>query len=536
MKIFHRKPLQRVAHGRFIQSSGRALNGLLGHVCHKCSKKDDGTTSKGHNSAGCTCLHRFYSPSNHDSTSATNDTEDLDARPEGHCYVHCSHHLDNTEKLASDTDHHHHRRSSVHHKLKVWLQSGHIGIHGKYGHKFELGVPIAGKHLSIEDTNPRWPDWLAHVAPEAVQGWCPRRSDSFEKLGKIGQGTYSNVYKGRDLITGKFVALKKVHFVNMDPESVRFMAREIHILRKLNHPNIIKLEGIIISSDSESLYLVFEYMEHDLVGLSATPGLKFTEPQVKCLLQQLLNGLHHCHSNGILHRDMKASNILIDGNGVLKIADFGLATTFDPYNQQPLTSRVATLWYRPPELLLGATKYGPSIDMWSTGCILAELFGGKPILPGRTEVEQIHKIFKLCGSPCDDYWNKLEVPQTGIFKPGCKYGRCIAETFKDFPQSAVVLLDSLLALEPEARGTAASVLRSDFFRTKPHACSPSSLPKCPPGKEYDVRLRIEESRRQKKASQSVRGSQSVISENKNLKINRAGNGPDRSKNNEASQF
>lgn len=122
----------------------------------------------------------------------------------------------------------------------------------------------------------------------------------------------------------------------------------------------------------------------------------FTRTQVKCLLQQLLSGLDHCHSNGVLHRDMKCSNLLIDRNGVLKIADFGLATSFDPDKQQPLTSRVATLWYRPPELLLGATKYGPSVDMWSTGCILAELLAGKPILPGRTEVQATAANFTLC--------------------------------------------------------------------------------------------------------------------------------------------
>jgi len=97
---------------------------------------------------------------------------------------------------------------------------------------------------------------------------------------QIGQGTYSSVYRARDLETGKIVALKKVRFVNMDPESVRFMAREIHILRRLDHPNVIKLEGIVTSRISCSLYLVFEYMDHDLAGLAATPGTKFTEPQV----------------------------------------------------------------------------------------------------------------------------------------------------------------------------------------------------------------------------------------------------------------
>lgn len=108
--------------------------------------------------------------------------------------------------------------------------------------------------------------------------------------------------------------------------------------------------------------------------------------QVKCFMQQLLSGLEHCHSRGVLHRDIKGSNLLIDNNGILRIADFGLATFFHPGQTQPLTSRVVTLWYRPPELLLGATEYSGTVDLWSTGCILAELFAGKPIMPGRTEV------------------------------------------------------------------------------------------------------------------------------------------------------
>ena len=116
----------------------------------------------------------------------------------------------------------------------------------------------------------------------------------------------------------------------MDPDSVRFMAREIHILRRLDHPNVIRLEGIVTSRLSHSLYLVFEYMEHDLAGLAALSGQRFTEPQVKCLMRQILEGLSHCHARGVLHRDIKGSNLLIDDNGLLQIADFGLATFFDP--------------------------------------------------------------------------------------------------------------------------------------------------------------------------------------------------------------
>lgn len=352
-----------------------------------------------------------------------------------------------------------------------------------------------------------WPSWLTNVAKEAVRGWLPRRADSFEKLDKIGQGTYSIVYKARDLETGKIVALKKVRFVNIDPESVRFMAREIYILRRLDHPNVVKLEGLVSSRMSCSLYLVFEYMEHDLAGLAATPGIKFTESQIKCYMQQLLSGLDHCHSHGVLHRDIKGANLLIDNNGILKIADFGLATFFNPDQTQPLTSRVVTLWYRPPELLLGATEYGVSVDLWSAGCVLAELFAGKPIMPGKTEVEQLHKIFKLCGSPSEEFWRKFKLPHATIFKPQQPYRRCVGEAFKNFPPSAVALLDRLLAVEPADRGTASSALKSEFFTTKPLACDPSSLPKYPPCKEYDARRR-DEARRQRAAAIKGHGSES----------------------------
>ncbi|KAF7834057.1 putative serine/threonine-protein kinase [Senna tora] len=364
-------------------------------------------------------------------------------------------------------------------------------------------------------TQQGWPSWLMAVAGDAIRDWTPRRANTFEKIAKIGQGTYSNVYKARDLLTGKIVALKKVRFDNLEPESVKFMAREILVLRRLDHPNVVKLEGLVTSRMSCSLYLVFEYMEHDLAGLAAGQGVKFTEPQefdvvpgavwavlgpmiaVKCYMKQLLSGLEHCHSQGVLHRDIKGSNLLIDDEGILKIADFGLATFYDPTQKQPMTSRVVTLWYRPPELLLGATFYGVGIDLWSAGCILGELLTGKPIMPGRTEVEQLHKIFKLCGSPSDDYWKKYRLPNATLFKPQQPYKRCILETFKDFPPSSLPLMETFLAIDPVDRGTALDALNSEFFTTEPYACEPSSLPKYPPSKELDVKLRDEEARRQK---------------------------------------
>ncbi|KAK7257433.1 hypothetical protein RIF29_31414 [Crotalaria pallida] len=340
-----------------------------------------------------------------------------------------------------------------------------------------------------------WPAWLSSVAGEAIKGWIPRSANTFERLHKIGQGTYSTVYKARDVTNQKIVALKRVRFDNLDPESVKFMAREIHVLRRLDHPNIIKLEGLITSSTSRSLYLVFEYMEHDLTGLASNPAIKFSEPQLKCYMQQLLSGLDHCHSNGVLHRDIKGSNLLIDNNGVLKIADFGLASYFDPHHSVPLTSRVVTLWYRPPELLLGANHYGVAVDLWSAGCILGELYTGRPILPGKTEVEQLHRIFKLCGSPSEDYWLKLRLPRSTVFKPPHHYRHCVAETFKEYPSPAVRLIETLLSVDPAHRGTAAAALKSEFFTSEPLACDPSSLPKYPPSKEIDAKLRDESTRR-----------------------------------------
>ncbi|XP_064934496.1 probable serine/threonine-protein kinase At1g09600 isoform X2 [Musa acuminata AAA Group] len=345
------------------------------------------------------------------------------------------------------------------------LQPGSVVVNMEALEEQNLVISRISDGFNFEHVAAGWPSWLTAVAGDAVKGWLPRRADSFDNFNKIGQGTYSSVYKARDLETGKTVALKKVRFDNTDPESVRFMAREIYILRRLDHPNVVKLEALVTSKMSCDLYLVFEYMEHDISGLVATSCVKFTEPQVKCYMQQLLCGLDHCHGRGVLHRDIKGSNLLIDNNGILKIADFGLATFYNPDQKQELTSRVVTLWYRPPELLLGATEYGVAVDMWSTGCIIAELLAGRPIMPGKTEVEQLHKIFKLCGSPSEEFWRTSKLPH-----------------------------------DPAIRGTAASALHSEFFTTKPFACDPSSLPKYPPSKEYDAKLQNEKARRLSKSS------------------------------------
>lgn len=363
---------------------------------------------------------------------------------------------------------------------------------------FSLSLKFGGavkNQVGAEQCAAGWPSWLSAAAGEAIHGWVPLRADSFEKLEKIGQGTYSSVFRARENATGKIVALKKVRFDNFHPESVRFMAREITILRKLDHPNIIKLHGLITSRLSCSIYLVFDYMEHDLAGLVSCPEVKFTESQVKCFMQQLLYGLDYCHRRGVMHRDIKTSNILLNNEGVLKIADFGLANFISTRYRQPLTSRVVTLWYRPPELLLGSTNYGAYVDLWSVGCVFAELLIGKPILKGKTEVEQLHKIFRLCGSPPEEFWNNSKLPHSTMFKPQAPYESSLHERCKGLPEPTIKLLETLLSVEPQKRGTAAAALTSEYFTTMPYACDPASLPKYPPNKEIDAKGREEARRR-----------------------------------------
>ncbi|KAL9233747.1 hypothetical protein vseg_008703 [Gypsophila vaccaria] len=364
--------------------------------------------------------------------------------------------------------------------------------------------------VGSEQATAGWPNWLTTVAGEAIQGWVPLRADAYEKLEKIGQGTYSSVFRAREHATGKIVAMKKVRFDNYHPESVRFMAREITILRKLDHPNIIKLHGLIASRVSSSIYLVFDYMEHDLAGLLSSPQVTFTEAQIKCFMQQILYALDYCHQRGVMHRDIKTSNILLNNEGVLKLADFGLANFINVRYKQPLTSRVVTLWYRPPELLLGSTNYGAYVDMWSVGCVFAELLVGKSILKGKTEVEQLHKIFKLCGSPQEEYWEKSKLVHATMFKPQAPYESSLRERFKSLPEHTVALLETLLSIEPQNRGTASSTLNSTYFTTMPYACDPSSLPKYPPNKEIDAKFR-EESRR----TRTIRMQDSTSSSRKN---------------------
>lgn len=312
-------------------------------------------------------------------------------------------------------------------------------------------------------------------------------ASKYEKVAKIGQGTFGEVFKAKDKKNPKkYVAMKKVL---MDNEKEGFpitALREIRILQLLKHHNVVNLIEICRTKANASMkykstfYLVFDFCEHDLAGLLSNVNVKFSLGEIKKVMQQLLNGLYYIHSNKILHRDMKAANVLITKTGVLKLADFGLARAFSmTKNGVPnrYTNRVVTLWYRPPELLLGDRNYGPPVDLWGAGCIMAEMWTRSPIMQGNTEQQQLMFISQLCGSITPEIWpgvenldlyNKMELPK------GQK--RKVKERLKHYVRdvSACDLLDKLLILDPSKRIDADSALNHDFFWLDP---LPSDLSK-----------------------------------------------------------
>jgi len=302
----------------------------------------------------------------------------------------------------------------------------------------------------------------------------------YEKQAKIGQGTFGEVFKARDRKNkNKVVALKKVLMENEKEGFPITALREIRILQLLRHENIVNLIEICRTRASQynryksTFYLVFDFCEHDLAGLLSNVNVKFSLGEIKKVMQQLLNGLYFIHSQKILHRDMKAANVLITRQGVLKLADFGLARAFSIHKngaQNRYTNRVVTLWYRPPELLLGERNYGPPVDMWGAGCIMAEMWTRSPIMQGNTEQHQLTLIAQLCGAIQPEVWpgveqldlyNKMEIPK--IQK------RRVKERLKPYvkDQWAVDLLDKLLTLNPAVRIDSDTALNHDFFWTDP---------------------------------------------------------------------
>eukprot|EP01121_Diplochlamys_sp_Union-15-3_P022273 TRINITY_DN9421_c0_g1_i5.p1 TRINITY_DN9421_c0_g1~~TRINITY_DN9421_c0_g1_i5.p1 ORF type:complete len:303 (-),score=48.55 TRINITY_DN9421_c0_g1_i5:26-934(-) len=233
-------------------------------------------------------------------------------------------------------------------------------------------------------------------------------------------------------------------------------------------------------------------MDHDLAGLIELHSHMtwFKPEQIKCFMKQLLLGLNYLHKNNVLHRDIKASNLLINNQGVLKLADFGLARPLSKKGIGNYTNNVITLWYRPPELLLGSHKYGAAVDCWSVGCILGELLCKKSMFPGKTEIDQVDLIFRSCGSPTDQTWPDVKtLPWYKSFRPKKLYKPLLRDIFKAHDSHAVDLLERLLTLDPRKRITAKEALEASYFTTEPLPCSVSDIPQFPSSHEFTTRKR-----------------------------------------------
>ena len=341
--------------------------------------------------------------------------------------------------------------------------------------------PAKRRKLPQEIDAPR--ELLRFVVPS----WGPSRHVSnFELLNHIDEGTYGWVSRARESSTGEIVALKKLKMDRTAEYGFPVMAlREIQMLQESRHKHIVGLREVVVGDGADDVYVALEFVEHDLRTLQEDMDQPFMPSEVKTLMLQITSAVEYLHDHWILHRDLKTSNILMNNRGEIKLADFGMARHFGDPPPPNLTQLVVTLWYRAPELILGADKYDQAIDIWSLGCVFGELLKKDTLFAGKSELDQITKIFELCGLPSERSWPSFRrLPNAKALKlpinpaPAATYS-VVRTRFPLATNAGAELLNSLLALNPASRPSASEVLAHRYFRDDPKPKASSMFPTFP---------------------------------------------------------
>ena len=286
--------------------------------------------------------------------------------------------------------------------------------------------------------------------------------DQYEKVEKIGEGTYGVVYKAKDRYTNETIALKKIRLEQEDEGVPSTAIREISLLKEMQHRNIVRLQDVV--HNEKCIYLVFEYLDLDLKRHMDSSADFKNHHIVKSFLYQILRGIAYCHSHRVLHRDLKPQNLLIDRRtNSLKLADFGLARAFG-IPVRTFTHEVVTLWYRAPEILLGARQYSTPVDVWSVGCIFAEMVNQKPLFPGDSEIDELFKIFRIMGTPNEETWPGVSsLPDYKSAFP--KWPSVdLATVVPTLEPLGLDLLSKMLCLDPTRRINARTALEHEYFK------------------------------------------------------------------------
>lgn len=284
--------------------------------------------------------------------------------------------------------------------------------------------------------------------------------DKYQKIEKLGEGTYGIVYKAQNRDTNEVVALKRIRLDNEEEGVPCTAIREISLLKELKHPNILRLYDVLHTE--KKLTLIFEYLDSDLKKFLDSYGGDIDILTIKQFMYQLLKGIAFCHEHRVLHRDLKPQNLLINKKGELKLGDFGLARAFG-IPVRNYSHEVVTLWYRAPDVLMGSRQYSTSIDLWSAGCIFAEMSSGRPLFPGSSISDQLQRIFKVLGTPTEETWPGVSrLPE---YKRDFEiFGRIPLESLlPKLDPLGIDLLKRLIEYVPEKRLSANEALRHPYF-------------------------------------------------------------------------